>query len=126
MRTPSTPTSYGTRRTRPAAAPYDSLTREAAALSRDYKVHISDASSYGPLPAQVARLTFRTPDGRVSEAKISGGYHVWYTNLGYVDLKGKPVWATFYDAGGRALQRRPVRPGGDTPVRPRCGLATPR
>lgn len=112
------------------AEPYDNYAREAVALTKDYKVYVSDEGSFGPLPDRVARLTFRTPDGTVSDAKVSGGFFVWYTNLRYLDLQGKPVWATFYDASGRQLARFDANPHAPEATfcpgtTPRCSLSTP-
>jgi hypothetical protein len=90
--------------------PYDGLMRQAAALTRGYKAYVTNSGASGPLPAPVARLTFRTPDGRVSEARIVDGYYLWYSNLRWVDLGRRPVWATFYAADGRVLARFNANP----------------
>lgn len=107
------------------AEPYDGYAREAVALTKDYTVQISDEGAFGPLPDRVARLTFRTPDGTVSDAKVSGGFFVWYTNLGYLDLQGRPVWATFYDAAGRQLARVDANPYQACVGSASCGEGTP-
>ncbi|MPZ60244.1 MAG: hypothetical protein GEU93_02875 [Propionibacteriales bacterium] len=72
----------------------------------------------GLAPAEVDRVTFRTPDGEVTEADVSNGYYVWTAESeGRVD-ETKPVWATFYDADDEQLARRNANAAsGEGPVK---------
>src|SRR5690606_22571513 len=82
--------------------------REAVGLGPEFDVWISDGMAQGPVPDGVARLTFETPDGEISEARIENGFFLWYAPES--DWGGAPVWATFYDADGDVLKRVNANP----------------
>jgi hypothetical protein len=54
------------------------------------------------VPDKVARVTFETPDGEVSEARIKAHIVLWFNGRPFTD---GPVWANFYDASGNRLAR---------------------
>jgi hypothetical protein len=61
--------------------------------------------TFGQMPADVARLTFETPDGETSDAEIRDGFFVWHATTDSIEELSQPVWVTLYDADGNPIHR---------------------
>lgn len=99
--------------------PYDSFDREAKGLLRPYEVWSDRDGSWGEVPKNVARVTFDY-EGMKSDALVKNGYYVWYAELPYTEVKGKPIWAIFYDAKGKELARFDSNPSNPEVQNPPC------
>jgi hypothetical protein len=77
--------------------------RSAVDIGPDYGAWVSFGAAQGTVPDTVARLTFETPDGTVTDATIVDGFYLW--SAASSDWGSEPVWATFYDADGDILER---------------------
>lgn len=87
--------------------------REAADLRPPFDVRVGINGSEGPVPDGVARLTFETPDGAVTDATIVDGFYLWYADK--TVWGPDPVWATFYNADGKVLKRVNANPTSAVP-----------
>jgi len=88
--------------------------REAVEAEPDYRVYTGGIDGVaGSLPRNVARLTFETPEGVVSEARVTDGFFLWFNGRPYAD---KPIWATFYDPAGKQLARFNANPTPNQPT----------
>jgi hypothetical protein len=88
-----------------SGAPGGYYDRNAVVPTPPFKVWTDGDGSWGQIPQNVARVTFQVADGPLMEATVTKGFYVLYAYLPYVDVKGKPIWATFYDAQGKELAR---------------------
>ena len=101
-------------------APYDDYNREAVTLIKDFEVWADRDGSRGRVPAKVARLTFQVQGGPVSTAVIRDRFFLWTADLPHAQVKGKPIWAVFYDAKGRELARFDANPFNPEATPPPC------
>ncbi|MDX6293219.1 MAG: hypothetical protein QOH50_2294 [Kribbellaceae bacterium] len=89
-----------------SGAPYDRYLREDLNLQKDFAVWTDRDGAEGVVPKNVARVTFQIGDQPVpAAARVSNGFLLWYADLGYLDVRDKPIWAVFYDATGREVAR---------------------
>ena len=86
-------------------APGGYYDRQAVNLTVPYVIWTDGAGSWGEVEKEVARVTFQVDDGQPMEARVANGFYLFYAPLPYTEVKGKPIWATFYDAAGKELAR---------------------
>jgi len=92
-------------RTAGSGAPGEYYDRQAVNLMRPFEVWTDADGSWGQIPANVARVTFQAGDGPLMDARVTKGFYLLYAPLPYTDVKGKPIWAIFYDTNGKELAR---------------------
>jgi hypothetical protein len=88
-----------------SGAPYDKYRREDLKWQKDFEVWTDGDGSEGPVPKNVARVTFQVGNSGPTEAMVKNGFLLWYANLEYVDVRNTSIWAVFYDAAGREIAR---------------------
>jgi len=92
-------------RTSGSGAPGEYYDRQAVNLTRPYEIWSGADGSWGQVETEVARVTFQVGDEQPMEATVANGFYVFYAPLPSTEVKGKPIWATFYDAAGKELAR---------------------
>jgi hypothetical protein len=88
-----------------SGAPYDNYLREDLKWQKDFEVWTDGDGSEGPVPKNVARVTFQVGNGLPTEATVKNGFLLWYANLEVLEVRNKPIWAIFYDAKEREIAR---------------------
>jgi hypothetical protein len=88
-----------------SGAPYDNYLREDLKWQKDFAVWTDGDGSEGPVPKNVARVTFQVGNGVPTEATVKNGFLLWYANLEVLDVRNKPIWAIYYDAKEQEVAR---------------------
>jgi hypothetical protein len=99
-------TGWAVCQTSPASgASADAYLREDLRYRTDFVVWADWNGSEGKVPRNVARISFELPDGSVSDARIGHGFFLWSAVLSVDEVKGRPIWALFYNSRGREVAR---------------------
>ncbi|HEY0618459.1 MAG TPA: hypothetical protein VGD15_12755 [Kribbella sp.] len=88
-----------------SGSPADYYLREDLQYQTDFIVWSDRDGSEGKVPKNVSRITFELPNGIVYDATLKNGFFLWSAELTFDDVKGKPIWAVFYDSRDREVAR---------------------